>query len=339
MSVSIKDVAAKAGVSLGTVSNVCNKPEMVAPATLKKVQKVIAELGFVPNASARTLRAGKTRVLGLVVPDISNPFFTDLSKGVSDAALAAGYVVILCNTDESSEKEDQYLDVLAGQKVQGILITPARDSQKKIAELANRGIGLTLVDRPAIGLEACSVAVDDAQGGALALNHLWELGHRKILLLTGDDNIPQVNERERGILSAIIAIKKTERPTLHKIRIDQMSTASAADRLKAHVEEKGLDFTAVICGNDLVALGAIRSLRDLNYEVPHDVSVIGYDDIDFAASATVPLTSIAQPKYQLGFAAAQLVIEECESPDKHTHQRVQFQPKLIVRKSTSAPKK
>ena len=339
MSASIKDVARRAGVSLGTVSNAINHPEILAVSTLKKVQKAISDLDFVPNASARTLRAGKTRVLGLVVPDISNPFFTELSKGVNDAALAAGYVVILCNTDESSEKEDQYLDVLTSQNVQGILITPARDTNKGLTAIRDRGIGLVLVDRIAIGLDACSIGVNDAHGGALALNHLIDQGHREILLLTGEANIPQVADREKGIREAIAALPAKGRPILRKLRVEQMSAASADEVLDQYLEEKGLDFTAIICGNDLVALGAIRSLKRRGFEVPDDVSVIGYDDIDFAASANVPLTSIGQPKYQLGFAAAQLVIEECQYPEKHIHQRVEFQPQLIVRNSTAPLKK
>ena len=295
---------------------------------------MISELGFVPNASARTLRAGKTRVLGLVVPDISNPFFTDLAKGVSDAALAAGYVVILCNTDESSEKEDQYLDVLASQNVQGILITPARQTNKTLTNITDRGIGLALVDRPSIGVEACSVAVNDAHGGALALNHLTELGHRKILILTGAEDIPQVVERERGIREATKTKNKAERPELQILRVDSMSTAGANTALTNKLEESGLGFSGIICGNDLLALGAIRALRNFGYSVPEDVSIVGYDDIDFAANANVPLTSIAQPKYQLGYAAAELVISECEHPEKHIHQRVEFQPQLIIRNST-----
>ena len=334
MSVSIRDVALKAGVSLGTVSNAINRPEILAPATLKKVQKAISDLGFVPNASARTLRAGKTRVLGLVVPDISNPFFTDLAKGANDAALAAGYVVILCNTDESSEKEDQYLDVLSSQNVQGILITPARETKKSLKAITDRGIAISLVDRESDGAEVCSVAVDDAMGGSLALNHLWEQGHRKILLLTGAANIPQVAQRDSGIKAAIAAKKKDDRPTLHILRVEQMSASAASLAIEKYLTETGLDCTAIICGNDLLALGAIRSLRSHGYETPNDVSVVGYDDIDFASSATVPLTSIAQPKYQLGFAAAELVIDECRNPASHVHQRIAFQPQLIVRGST-----
>jgi LacI family transcriptional regulator len=338
MSVSIKDVARHAGVSLGTVSNAINRPQILSEKTLKKVQSTISELGFVPNASARTLRAGRTRVLGLVVPDIANPFFTELSKGVNDAALQAGYAVILCNTDESTEKETQYLGVLAGQKVQGILITPARDTYKSVAAIQERGIAVALVDREVVGTEVCSVAVDDEVGGRLALNHLHELGHKEILVLTGAANIPQVHERENGIKSALLAIKKSERPNLKYLRVPQMASASAHEELNRYLKQQGLNFTACICGNDLIALGAIRALRDHEYSVPADVSIIGYDDIDFAANANVPLTTISQPKYRLGYAAAELIIQECEDLDSHVHQRIEFQPQLIVRHSTSSIK-
>jgi len=327
-------VAEKAGVSLGTVSNAINRPEILAPETLKRVRKAIDELKFIPNASAQTLRAGKTRILGLVVPDISNPFFTDLAKGVNDAALLAGYVVILCNTDEDSEKEDHYIDILAGQNVRGILITPAHETNKRLNEISKRGIGLTLVDRPSIGLDTCSVEVNDAHGGLLALEHLYERGHRKIMCLTGESDIPQVAERERGMREAISRIPKADRPTIITQRIPMMTADSASTVMSEHIAEKGLNFTAVICGNDLVAFGAIRAIRAAGYSIPEDVSVIGYDDIDFAANATIPLTSIAQPKYQLGYAAAELVISECENPEKHAHQKIQFQPHLIVRNST-----
>jgi LacI family transcriptional regulator len=272
--------------------------------------------------------------LGLVVPDISNPFFTDLAKGVNDAALLAGYVVILCNTDQDSEKEDHYIDILAGQNVRGILITPAHETNKRLNEISARGIGLTLVDRPSIGVDTCSVAVNDSHGGLLALEHMYERGHRKIMLLTGESNIPQVAERERGMREAIARMRKADRPKIITQRIPLMSAESANTVMREYLDEKGLDFTAVICGNDLVAFGAMRALRAKGYSIPEDVSVIGYDDIDFAANATVPLTSIAQPKYQLGYAAAELVISECENPEKHAHQRIQFQPHLIVRNST-----
>ena len=214
------------------------------------------------------------------------------------------------------------------------MITPAHETNKRLNEISRRGIGLTLVDRPSIGVDTCSVEVNDAHGGLLALEHLYERGHRKIMCLTGESDIPQVAERERGMREAISRIPKADRPSIITQRIPMMTADSASTVMSEHIAEKGLNFTAVICGNDLVAFGAIRAIRAAGYSIPEDVSVIGYDDIDFAANATVPLTSIAQPKYQLGYAAAELVISECENPEKHAHQKIQFQPHLIVRNST-----
>ena len=330
---SIRDVAKKAGVSLGTVSNAINRPEILAQSTLRKVNKAIADLDFIPNASARNLRVKRNRVIGLVVPDISNPFFTVLAKGVNDAVFAANYILILCNTDESTEKENRYLDVLTGQKVEGILITPARDTNRALAAIVDKGIRLALVDRASHGLQACSVAVNDSYGGSLAISHLYELGHRNILLLTGNENIPQVAARNAGIQGTLSKIPESDRPVMTELRLDSMSAQSSYELISNKIE-LGIDFTGIICGNDLIALGAIRALREKKIVIPNEVSVIGYDDIDFAMSATVPLTSISQPAYELGYAAAELIISECENPERHVHQRIEFQPRLIVRSST-----
>lgn len=339
MAVSMKDVARAADVSLGTVSNVLNRPEIVAEGTRTRVQKVIKELGFVVNASAQTLRAGRTKVLGLVVPDIGNPFFTEVAKGVDDAAFAAGFSVILCNTNEDSAKEDRYLDLLVSQRVAGILITPARESHAAMARLADRQVAITLLDRSSTGLDACSVAVDDAAGGGMAFDHMYGLGHRDILVLHGPADIPQVAERKRGILEASKAREGADAATLQFIPAPHMTAAAGESAVAAFLASGELTFTALICANDLLALGAMRALRASGISVPKDVSVMGYDDIDFAASAQVPLTSIRQPKYQLGYAAAELLIAECEDPAAHAHQRVMFQPQLIARESTKAVRK
>lgn len=342
MPVSMKDVAQAAGVSLGTVSNVLNRPEIVAEATRTRVQKVIKELGFVVNASAQTLRAGRTKVLGLVVPDIGNPFFTEVAKGVDDAAFAEGYSVILCNTNEDSAKEDRYLDLLVSQRVAGILITPARESHAAMARLTDRDVAITLLDRSSVGLDACSVAVDDSAGGAMAFDHLHSLGHRDIVVLLGPSDIPQVAERKRGIVEAAAARQGEQAANLRFITASHMSTAAGEASMLDYLDANELGFTGLICANDLLALGAMRSLRAKGISVPKDVSVVGYDDIDFAASAQIPLTSIRQPKYQLGYAATELLIAECEDRAAHAHQRVMFQPQLIARDSSKAvrrPKK
>lgn len=339
MTVSMKDVAQVAGVSLGTVSNVLNRPEIVAEATRTRVQKVIKELGFVVNASAQTLRAGRTKVLGLVVPDIGNPFFTEVAKGVDDAAFAEGYSVILCNTNEDSVKEDRYLDLLVSQRVAGILITPARENHAAMARLADRDVAITLLDRSSVGLDACSVAVDDAAGGAMAFDHLYALGHRDIVVLLGPSDIPQVAERKHGIVEAAAARHGDDAATLRFITAPHMSTAAGEASMLEFLDANERNFTGLICANDLLALGAMRSLRAKGISVPKDVSVVGYDDIDFAASAQIPLTSIRQPKYQLGYAATELLIAECEDRAAHAHQRVMFQPQLIARDSSRAVRK
>lgn len=327
----MKDVAALAGVSLGTVSNVVNRPELVAPTTRARVQQAIRDLNFVPSAPAQLLRAGRAKVLGLVVPDIANPFFTEVARGAEDAALEAGYVVILGNSDEQAEREDRYLAVLEAQRVGGILITPARKSLKPLERLLANGVAVTLLDNSTAAADMCSASVDDVEGGALAGAHILGLGHRSIMWLAGPIDIPQVADRQDGLFRALDAagVRATS------IRATQMTAAAGETAMTAAVQS-GEQPTALICANDLLALGAIRALNRAGLRVPDDVSVIGYDDIDFAASAAVPLTSIRQPKYELGYAAAKLVIGECEDPASHAHQRVQFRPQLVQRESTAA---
>src|SRR5256714_11679077 len=175
--VSVKDVAALAGVSVGTVSNVLNRPDRVSPEIRDRVSAAIASLGFVRNESARHLRAGSSRTVGLVVLDVANPFFTDVARGVEDTASAAGLAVILCNTDEKRAKEDAYLEVLEQQRVRGILITPADVISSRLVELRRRGTPVVLLDRKATGRDQCSVSVDDRKGGDIAVTHLLESGH------------------------------------------------------------------------------------------------------------------------------------------------------------------
>jgi LacI family transcriptional regulator len=179
LTTSIRDVAGRAGVSVGTVSNVLNRPETVSEGTRQRVLDAIAALGFVRNESARHLRAGRSRTIGLVVLDIANPFFTDVARGVEEAANAAGIAVILCNSDDLPAKESAHLDVLAEQRVQGVLITPTAELSPALATLRSRGVPVVLLDRRATGPDQCAVAVDDVLGGRLAADHLLERGHRR----------------------------------------------------------------------------------------------------------------------------------------------------------------
>ncbi len=355
MAAGMKDVATLAGVAVGTVSNVLNHPDLVRPQTRARVEAAMEQLGFIPNASARQLRAGRSRCLGLVVLDVTNPFFTEVARGVEDYAQAEGYAVILCNSDEAEDKERQYLRVLEEQRVRGILITPVHGRAPTIRGIRDRGTPVVLLDRPGPAGH-CSVAVDDRRGGELAIAHLLALGHRRIALVNGPLAIRQCADRRRGAYEAVRKAGLDPAEILLEIPVPAMNTrsgADAGDQLRASGpaadgQRPGMGTaggatgdtaaggqpTAAFCTNDLLALGLLRRLSQLGAQVPGDVAIVGYDDIDFAADSAVPLTSVRQPKYQLGQTAAELLLEEADRPAQHEHRRIVFTPELIIRASS-----
>jgi LacI family transcriptional regulator len=330
--VSIREVAARARVSVGTVSNVLNRPAVVSPGTRERVQAAIAELGFVRNESARQLRSGTARAIGLMVLDVSNPFFTDMARGVEEAASEAGHAVILCNTDESAQKEARHLELLAEQRVHGVLITPADASLDPVRKLRDRGVSVVLVDHPAELDDTCSVAVDDRTGGELAVTHLLAEGHRNIVMINGRNRLYQARERQAGAFDAV-RLAGHDPDTLSVIEVPALTVANglrAGEQLLARRTRP----TAVFCANDLLALGLLQVLVRAGMRVPSDMAIVGYDDIDFAAAAAVPLTSVRQPRQLIGRTAAELVIAETQDPAAHTHQHIVFTPELVVRESS-----
>jgi LacI family transcriptional regulator len=330
VTVGIKEVARRAGVSPGTVSNVLNRPERVAAETRSRVERAISELGFVRNGSASTLRAGQSRAIGLVVLDVGNPFFVEVARGVEDVVSDRDHAVILCNSGESPQKEERNLRVLAEQQVRGVLITPALDDASSLLRLRDRGVAVVFVDHHASG-DVCSVAVDDVAGGALATGHLIERGARRIAFVSGPVAIRQCSDRRHG---AVRAMEEAGLPAgdLREVLVPEMNAHGgrlAAERLL----DDGLP-DAIFCANDLLALGVLRVLLQAGVRVPEDVAIIGYDDIEFTSAAAVPLSSIRQPTYQLGKIATELLLEECDDPEGHAHQQIMFQPELVVRESS-----
>ncbi|MBB2911868.1 LacI family transcriptional regulator [Streptosporangium becharense] len=332
-SVSIKEVAARAGVSPGTVSNVLNRPEKVASTTRRRVEEAIRELGFVRHGSASSLRAGHSRTVGLSVIDIGNPFFTDVAAGVEEVASERGYAVILGNSSGDRLKEERNLLVFAEQRVRGVLITPAGENMSKVDRLRERGISVVLVDHPAERPDQCSVAVNDVTGGAMAVSHLLASGAERIAYVTGPLTVRQCADRLVGAERALTDAGRDPRESLKEIPMGAMNARSGQQAAEKLLAEGHLP-DAVFCANDLLALGLLRGLLQAGVRVPQDVSLVGYDDIDFASASAVSLTSVRQPTHRLGRVATELLLDECDNPGSHAHQQIMFQPELVVREST-----
>ncbi|SDT15535.1 LacI family DNA-binding transcriptional regulator [Microlunatus soli] len=334
--VSIRDVAVRAGVALGTVSNVLNRPQKVAEPTRKRVLDAIDELGFVRNDAARQLRAGLSRTLGLVVLDVANPFFTEVARGVEDRAAEDSLSVLLGNSDESEDRESAHLDLFEQQRVRGLLISPLGDLSARLGRLRRRGTPIVLVDRPAGANPYSSVSVDDVAGGRMAVEHLLQAGRRRIAFVGGPTTIRQVADRLAGAQQAVAAgaasleVIGADGLTVETGRLvgQELIGRAAADRPDA-----------IFAANDMVAIGLMQSLQMLDHRlIPGEIALIGYDDIDFAAATVVPLSSIRQPSELIGRTAVELLLAELEAIESGAevdHEQVVFQPELVIRQSTA----
>ncbi|HWG25056.1 LacI family DNA-binding transcriptional regulator [Actinospica sp.] len=330
--VGIKDVARHAGVSVGTVSNVLNRPDTVTEAIRIRVQASIAELGYVRSESARQLRAGQSRILGLLVLDMGNPFFVDIARGAERTARKSGIGVMVCNSNQSTRDEAEYLALFAEQRVRGVLVTPADDSGRGLEAFRRHGIPLVLVDRVRSGDDVCSVSVDDVAGGSLAVRHLVTAGHRAIAYVSGPSHLSQISDRKTGALAAL-AEAGLGPEALTELPTETLDVAAGRD---AGARLLGLSPrpTAVFCANDLLALGVLQSMFAAGVDVPRDMAIVGYDDIEFASAAAVPLTSVRQPALAMGSLAADLLLEETDGGGEHEHRQVVLQPELVVRSSS-----
>jgi LacI family transcriptional regulator len=329
--VGIKDVAERAGVSVGTVSNVLNRPEIVSDSSARRVREAIEELGFVRNEPARQLRTGGSRTLAYVVLDAANPFFTDVAAGVEEVAAERGLAVYLCNSRQSADRQASYLELLGEQRVLGALVTPVRPGTEGLAVPGPQGMPIVLVDRQDPAGDFCSVSVDDVLGGELAVRHLLDGGHRRIAFVGGPLSIGQVADRHAGAGRAASAGGA-------ELTAIETAATTAAEGRGAGQRLLGIPAaqrpTAAFCANDLLALGLLQELAQRGVRVPEELAIVGYDDIEFAESATVPLSSIRQPRHRLGRTAAELLLREREDGPGHRHEQVRFEPELVVRASS-----
>ncbi len=332
MAVSVRDVAVAASVSVGTVSNVLNRPDKVAAETVARVLAAIEELGFVRNDAARQLRAGRSRSIGLVVLDAGNPFFADVARGAETRAQEDGLSVLLGNSDDDASREAGYLDLFREQRVNGVLITPASGTTDRLSRMQDAGTPVVLVDHEIPGSTFCSVSVDDVEGGYLAVRHLVEIGRRRIAFIGGPASIAQVSNR---LLGARRAVDEAADASLEVIEMPALTVLNGRAAGEALVE-RAVRPDAIFAANDLLAVGLLQAFSMFNtLKVPEDIALIGYDDIDFASATVVPLSSIRQPAQLIGHTAVELLLRSINEPDGDYERNVRFRPELVVRQSTS----
>lgn len=328
----MRQVAEAAGVSVATVGNVLNAPGVVAPETRRRVEEAMTQVGFVRNLAARQLRGVPSSVVGVVILDLANPFYGEIGRGIEDRLAEAGCLVMLCSTDADVGKGASHLRMLEEHGVRGVLVTPAETHIEMLTRMLRRATPMVLLDHPRDGADMCAVTVDNVLGGRLAAGHVLSLGHRRLAFLQSSIGARQSTQRRDGILRELSAAGLDAAESLVDVDLPPPDVAAAADAALDELLSGPRAPTAILCFNDVAALGVLTGLRRMGVHVPGDVCVVGYDDIQFAAGLSPALTTVRQPKYQLGQAAADLLLDE--SRPGHQHQEIMLRPTLVVRGST-----
>jgi DNA-binding LacI/PurR family transcriptional regulator len=329
-----QDVAKRAGVSIATVSRVLNNSPHVRPAVRRKVLRAVQALRYQPNRTAQRLRARQSKVLGLIISDIQNPFFTSVVRGIEDVAYQNGYSLVLCNSDEDPEKEKLYVDVMRAEAVAGVIIASASEAEPQIGDLLDARIPVVALDRRIKDRRVDSVLTTNIQGAYAAVAHLIEQGHRRIgfigLPLTRTTGRERFEGYQRALRQHRIPVNRAY------VRIaDAKQQGGYTATLDLLTKQPRL--TALFAANNLTTLGALDAIRERGLKIPDDISIIGFDDMPWATLLNPPLTAVAQPTYELGQQAAELLLARLKDPTRRVS-HVQLQTTLIVRGSTSAPR-
>ncbi|MFJ4223074.1 LacI family DNA-binding transcriptional regulator [Microbacterium sp. NPDC089695] len=330
MPASVKDVAALAGVSSSTVSNYLNHPHVLGAASAERVRAAIAELGYVPNESARQLRAGSSTTLALVLLDAWIPYFQELSRGVEDVAREEGWSLFFSNSNRDDDIERGNIDMFEAHRVQGIVIYPLGDVVPRLEQLADRGIRSVVIGPIRDSAKVGSVLFDDRGGGRLAGEHLLALGRRRIRFL-GAPSVSQSNDRLAGLRDAVEGSVAT-------VEVDEVAHLITEDGLEAGARIVALPASerpdAVFAANDLVAIGVLTQLVRHGIRVPEDIALVGFDDVAQAHQSIVPLTTVRQPGYEIGRAAGAALLRQLADPDAPLPAPTPFAAELVVREST-----
>lgn len=328
----LQEVADRAKVSIATVSRVLNKSDKVVPETRAVVEQALRELDYRPSRVARRLRMkdGRAHLVGLIIPDIQNPFYAEIARGVEDAAYAAQYALILCNSDENIEKERFYLEVMRAESVDGIVLPPFDDTDLAVVEMVKTGLPIVCVDRSLARVTTDLVEVDNYLGAREAVEHLLDKGHRQIGLIEGRTQVSTSRERRRGYLDALAARDITPRKELMRAGdFKQESGRVLAQELFALRKPP----TALFVCNNLMTVGALAGLHQRGLRVPQDAAVVGFDDLPWAEALDPPPTVVRQPAYDVGRQAMELLLRRIMEPGRPPV-TVRLRPELVIRRST-----
>jgi LacI family transcriptional regulator len=329
----MRDVAERAGLSVTTVSHVINNSRTVSDASRQRVLQAMEELDYRPNALARSLRRQQTNTIGMIVPDSANPFFAEIARAIEDASFAQNYSVILCNSEGDLEKQRTYTNVLIEKRVAGILFVAAGISTELINDLWRRRVPLVVIDREVPGVEVDTVLTNHAQGGRLATQHLINLGHRRIACISGSSQLSPSSERVTGYRDALKA---------NELALDEDLVVRGDFQYESGYEathqllRRETPPTAIFACNDLMAVGCISAAAELGYDVPIDLSVVGFDDVRLASFTNPLLTTVAQPKHEISRLATEMLLERIGDPDARPR-FARLDTELRLRNSTAAP--
>lgn len=332
----MRDVAARAQVSVGTVSNVLNNPDRVVPETRDRVEAAMRFLDFVPSRAAGQLRSRRSELIGVVIPDVGNPFWASVLRGIETVADGSGLSMVVGSTHQDPDRQLHLLRVMESQGVDGLVIAPVADPGDGWATTQKRRFGVVALERQAAS-EGAWVSLDNVEGGRLAMAHLLDQGHTRIALVNGPSSVSWCAERREGAARAVLQSGLDPARVLVDVNVDDLTVeqgAAAVRPLFRHARAVPGDqrVSAVMCVNDLLALGALLAMREQGIRVPDDIALVGYDDADFGPALDPPLTTVRQPGFEMGAAAARLLL--VGTPGHAPGDHVEFQPELIVRRSS-----
>jgi len=324
----IRDVAKRANVSIGTVSNVLNRPTQVSEVTRQRVRDAIDMLGFIPNVNSNLNKTSK--IVGLILPMGNSPFYDELTSGIEDAINTHGYRLLIGYSHEDEAIELQLLNSMVEANFRGIIVTPVGSHNQVFDKFIDNNVKVGFISQTDEAPDQCSVSIDQARGGYIGLEYLAKLGHKKVLWIAGPRHHHQSNQRYLGITQAAAEFG-VELTSMNAPSLDFITGENVAPEIIA----AGPLPDAIFAGNDSLALGIMNYFHKVGIPVPGQISVLGYDNVSYAESALVPLTTVSQTPYQLGWTMGSQLVFEFQAGEGHVHQHVVFQPKIVERASTA----